>query len=442
MDHLLEKATRQHTKDHNSRLVLRTIYDRGEVSRADLARLTQLTRTTISEVVVELIERGLVEEIGHGSVAVGRTPMMLSVVDDSRHVVAVSVSNDEIHGALVNLRGSLRHELRLPLPSREGESALKHQPELAPEATESSESSSRKAESLPSVAAAADYASGVLATIYRVIDELTRSAERPLLGIGINTPGLIDTTSGTVLRTVNFGWEDLPLGGLLHQRYRLPVSVANDSQTLALARYMFGQAPNTPNLVLIKVGRGIGAGIVLGGHLFSGDGYGAGEIGHMVVVENGVLCKCGNRGCLETVASSAVIVAQARALAAADPTSALHSRASSAEALTIAELAAAAEAGDEALGAIIAEAGRYLAIAVANIVSVLNIRQIVITGRVAPLGDLLGDAIRSELARRALPALVRGTRVEVASVGPDAPLIGAIAPLLTAELGLVRLQRR
>jgi predicted NBD/HSP70 family sugar kinase len=400
VDHLLEKATRQHTKDHNSRLVLRTIYDRGELSRADLARQTQLTRTTVSEVVGELIERGLVEEIGHGAVAVGRTPMMLSVVDDSRHVVAVSVTNDEVHGALVNLRGSLRRELRLPLPSRTGDA--------------------------------------VLATIYSVIDGLTGSAERPLLGIGINTPGLIDTTTGTVLRTVNFGWEDLPLGGLLHERYRLPVSVANDSQTLALARYMFGQAPDTPNLVLIKVGRGIGAGIVLGGQLFSGDGYGAGEIGHMVVVEGGARCECGNYGCLETVASSAVILREASALAGADPGSALYGRAT----LTIADLAQAAAAGDAGLRAIVAAAGRHLAIAVANIVSVLNVRQIVITGRVAPLGDLLGDAVRAELARRALPALVRGTSVEVAPVGVDDPLVGAIAPLLTAELGLARLQRR
>ncbi len=404
MDYLLEKATRQHTKDHNSRLVLRAIYDRGEVSRADLARLTHLTRTTISEVVGELIERGLVEEIGHGAIAIGRMPIMLSMADDSRHVVAVSVTNDEVQGALVNLRGSLRREARLPLPSRESAT--------------------------------------VLATIYALLDDLTHRAEHPLLGIGINTPGLVDARSGTVLRAVTFGWEDVPLGNLLKERYRLPVSVANDSQTLALARYMFGENPSTPNLVVIKVGRGIGAGIVLGGHLFSGDGYGAGEIGHMVVVENGVRCNCGNHGCLETVASSAVILRQAYELAVANSHSALHHRATSPDALTVADLAWAATAGDAGIHQIIAGAGRYLAIAVANIVSVLNVHQIVITGRVAPLGNLLGDAIRIELARRALPTLVRGTLVEVAEMGPEAPLVGAIAPLLTQELGLARLQRR
>ncbi|MBX0328026.1 ROK family transcriptional regulator [Oscillochloris sp. ZM17-4] len=399
MDHLLEKATRQHTKDHNSRLVLRTIYEYGEISRAALARLTQLTRTTVSDVVGDLIARGLVEEVGHGATGVGRTPMLLSVVDDSRLVVAVSVTNDEIHGALVNLRGGLRQQARMTLTDHGG--------------------------------------AAVLAMIYAMIDALARAAEQPLLGIGITTPGLIDPATGTVLRAINVGWEDLPLGALLQERYGLPASIANDSQTLALARYMFGEPVDTPNLVLIKVGQGIGAGIVLGGHLFAGDGYGAGEIGHMVVVDDGPPCKCGNRGCLETVASSAVILRQARALAA-DPASPLHGIA----ALTIDDVARAARDGDAGVRAIVEAAGRYLAIAVANIVSVLNVRQIVISGRVAPLGDLLGAAVRDELGRRTLPALAKGTLVEVVAMGPDAPLVGAAAPLLTYDLGLARLQRR
>ena len=96
MHSLLKKATRQHTKDHNSRLVLQTIYDGGQMSRADLARLTHLTRTTVSEVVGELIEQGLVEEVGQGRSAVGRTPTLLSVVDDSRHVIAVNITNAEL----------------------------------------------------------------------------------------------------------------------------------------------------------------------------------------------------------------------------------------------------------------------------------------------------------------------------------------------------------
>lgn len=401
-EHLLEKATRQHTRDHNSRLVLRTIYEYGEISRADLARLTRLTRATISEVTGDLIERGLVEEVGHGQVAIGRTPILLSVIDDARLAVAISVTNDEVTGALVNLRGTI-HQTAQRLIERRGDA--------------------------------------VLAGIVAVAEDLLRAADQPLLGIGINTPGLIDTSTGTVLRAVSFGWEEFPLGATIQQRFGLPTYVANDSHSLALAEYMFGAAQGTSNLVVVKVGKGIGAGIVLDGHLFSGEGYGAGEIGHLVVAPGGPRCECGNDGCLETVASSAAILERARALARANPSSPLLSRGSP-DAITMHDVARAAMAGDTDTTAIVAEAGRHLGAAVAGLVSVLNVRRIVITGRVAPLGELLRAPLVDELARRALPALTRNTQVEILAMGADAPLLGAIAPLLTYELGLARLQRR
>lgn len=403
-DLLLEKATRQHTKGHNSRLTLRTIYEYGEISRAGLARLTQLTRATVSEVVGELIAVGLVEEVGQGVVAVGRTPTLLSVVDDARQVAAISVTNDQVRGALVNLRGALRHTHVRQLPNCDGNS--------------------------------------VLAAIYSVVDQLIKSADRPLLGIGINTPGLIDTAAGTVVRAVTFGWVDLPLRALLQERSRLPVYVANDSHSLALAEYMFGPGQGTPNLVVLKVGLGIGAGIVLGGHLYAGEGYGAGEIGHLVIEPGGEACLCGNRGCLETVASSAVILRHARELAEADTTSLLHRLAPDAAALTLADIALAADEGDEGARQIIETTGRALAAALASLVSVLNVRRILITGRVAVFGERLRVAVCDELAHRALPALVQATEVEVAVMGPDAPLLGAAAPLLTYELGLERLMQR
>lgn len=404
MDHLLEKATRQHTRDHNSRLVLRTIYEYGEISRADLARLTQLTRATVSEVVGHLIERGLVEEVGHGAAAVGRTPILLSVVDEARQVAAISVTNESVAGALVNLRGGLSAETASALTSRDGGVALE--------------------------------------AIYAVADRLVAAAARPLLGIGINTPGLVDIAAGTVVRGVSFGWEDLPLRALLQERYGLPAYVANDSHSLALAEYMFGRDQGTPNLVVVKVGNGIGAGIILSGRLYTGEGSGAGEIGHLVVDAGGAPCKCGNCGCLETVASAPAILQRARAQGYGDPGSPLRALAPEPAALTLALLAQAAREGDPAARAVIDEAGRSLGVAVAGLVSVLNVRRVLLTGRVAVLGELLGTAVRAELARRCLPALARQTAVEVAPMGAAAPILGAAAPLLTFELGLERLTQR
>lgn len=400
---LVEKATRQDIRDHNSRLVLRMIYDTSEISRASLARLTQLTRTTVSEVVGGLIEQGLVEETGQGAPAIGRTPTLLRVVDDSRQVIAVSINGDELRGALVNLRGVIQHRASVPLEGRDGAEVLKGLPIL--------------------------------------IDDLVQSATSLLLGIGVSTPGLVDAPSGTVVRAINLDWRNLPLRAQLEARYQWPVRVARDSHTIALTEYLFGQSENLNNLVAIKVGVGVGAGILLNGQLFSGDGYGAGEIGHMVVMENGEPCKCGNTGCLETVASTRAIIRRAQAVAEADPRSMLH-RFAAGGPLTIETVIQAFQAGDPAVQRIIAHVGRYLGIITANFVAILNIRRVVITGRVAPFGAALRDAVVHEVGQRVLPALAETTEIAVIDQGHDAELLGAAALLLTGELGLGRIVRR
>jgi predicted NBD/HSP70 family sugar kinase len=403
MHNLLKKATRQHTKDHNSRLVLQTIYDGGQMSRADLARLTHLTRTTVSEVVGELIDQGFVEEVGHGPSAVGRTPTLLSIVDDSRHVIAVNITNAELQGAVVTLRGVIRYRAQLPLHGQDG--------------------------------------NAVLVQLFSFIDDLVKATDRPVLGIGISTPGLIDTTSGIVRRAVNFGWQDLLLRNIVQSHFNLPIYVANDSHMVALAEYMFGQPQTSANLVVIKIGRGIGAGIVLNGQLFTGDDHGAGEIGHVMVLEDGPLCACGNYGCLEAVASVAWIVRRAQEIAAVVTTSSLNQYIAEDRTIDLDAVVQAFNAGDLAVRRMIEEVGRHLGVAVANLIGVLNIRRVVITGRVAPFGQALGEAIRQELRRRVLPALAEATDVEVVTQGPNAVLLGTSALVLTNELGLTRLVR-
>ena len=161
----MKKATRQHTKTHNSQLILQTIYDRGRVSRADIARLTGLTRTTVSDIVGELMEDGLVAEVGIGPSADGKPPILLSVVADSRHIIAIDLANSEFRGAVVNLRGEFRHRLELPVGDRDGDEALE--------------------------------------MVYRLVDELIALTDSPILGIGIGSPGLMDARHGVVRKSVN-----------------------------------------------------------------------------------------------------------------------------------------------------------------------------------------------------------------------------------------------
>jgi N-acetylglucosamine repressor len=392
---LMKKATRQQIKTHNNRLILKSIYDNPEISRADIARLTGLTRTTVSDVVSDLIADGLVEEAKVGPSAGGKPPILLNVVDDARMMIGIDLANSEFRGAIVNLRGQIKQRVSLPIDEQDGQAALD--------------------------------------LVYQLIDELLQ--EQTILGIGIGTPGLMDAHKGIVRNAVNLNWTNLPLRDLLQERYNLPVYIANDSQVAALAEHTFGSSKDadTSNLVVIKIGRGIGAGLIINRQLYYGDGFGAGEIGHVVVVEDGELCRCGNRGCLETVASSRAMV---RAAQQRYDESHLDQFAARPEDITTNTLLKAYEAGDPVVQAVVRQAGGYLAIAVANLVGALNIERIVIAGSSARFGEGLVTPVRERLDNLTLPALASRTDLEVSHLGTDIVILGAAALLLANELGL------
>jgi N-acetylglucosamine repressor len=390
------KATHAQTRQHNHRLVLRTVYEFGPISRAEVARSTGLTRTTVSDVVTDLLDDGMVEEVGRGPSSGGKAPIMLSIVGDARQVIGLDLGESIFSGALVNLHGEVRRVVELPVDGRNGDDAL--------------------------------------ALVYKLVDELLADATVSPLGIGVGTPGLVDTRTGTILWAVNLDWQNLPLGGLLAERYGLPTNVANDSQAAALAEYTFGDGPRQANLVTIKIGRGIGAGLVLNGSLFQGDGFGAGEIGHVAVVDDGASCRCGGFGCLETVASSRAIAVRAGVLAAELGTP-LAGRAGSGE-LAFAAVLDAYRAGDRAARTAALEAARYLGRAVAGLIGALNIGRIILDGPVTDFGSEWLAAVRDEAARRSFGLLSRNTEIVVGRLEPNVVVLGASALLITRELGL------
>lgn len=395
----MKKATRQQTKSHNQQLILKTIYQHGQISRADIARQTGLTRTTVSNLVADIIAEGLVEEVGLEPSTGGKPATLLSVIDESRHLIGIDLANSEFRGGILDLRGCLKHRLTLPVDDRNGEAAQE--------------------------------------LVYELIDALVASTTRPLLGIGIGSPGLMDAKRGIVRQSVNLNWRNLPLRKLLKARYRVPVYIANDSQVAALGEYTFGQHSGINNLVVVKVGRGIGAGIIIEGRLFFGDGFGAGEIGHIMVVENGQICRCGHFGCLETVVSSVAIVRQAQAIARQDPHSALHQFAAHPQKINMETTLKAFEAGDPALQEAISRVGHFLGIGVANLVGTLNIQKVVIGGSVARFGQALLEPIRAEVRQRSMEMLARDTAIELSRLGQDIVVQGAAALLLTQELEIV-----
>jgi N-acetylglucosamine repressor len=377
----MKKATHQQTKQHNRDLVLRTIFANESVSRAEVARVTNLTRTTVSDMVNGLLAEGLVEEVGRGESIGGKSPILVSVVADSRYLIGLNLGQDKFIGAIVNLRGDIKEMVEVPVHDDNGQNAL----ELA----------------------------------YQIIDQLIRKKIKPIVGIGVGAPGLINTREGVVINAVNLQWQDLPLGQLLRKKYKLPVSVLNDSQATAIGEYVYGgQHAADENLIVVNVRHGIGAGILINGRLFQGDGGGAGEIGHVVVQENGELCRCGKRGCLETISSARAVIQQLKVK-------------------SLDQAQSAFEAGETKTNQVVLAAGHFLGKSLGNLIGTLNIQKIVITGDMTRFGNAWLDAVNSSMQGAALSRMSEGTRLELGRLDYRACILGASAFLLLDDYSLL-----
>jgi predicted NBD/HSP70 family sugar kinase len=377
----MKKATHQQTKQHNRDLVLRTIFANESISRAEVARVTNLTRTTVSDVVSSLLAEGLVEEVGRGESIGGKSPILLSVVADSRYLIGLNLAQDKFIGAIVNLRGEIKEMVEAPVHDDNGENALN--------------------------------------LVYQMIDQLMKKKIKPIVGIGVGTPGLVNTREGVVVNAVNLEWQDLPLSQLLEKKYKLPVLVLNDSQAAAIGEFVYGgeHAPDQ-NMVVVNVIHGIGAGILINGRLFQGDGGGAGEIGHVVVRENGELCRCGKRGCLETVASARAVVKQMK----------MNS---------LGEVVSSFTAGNPVATATIENAGHYLGASLANLTATLNIQKIVLTGDMTRFGEKWLNAVSESMQAGVFSRMTERTTLEIGRLDYRACILGASAFLLLDDYSLL-----
>lgn len=254
---LLPHAARQ----HNRALVLQTLMTLEVASRADIARETKLTRVTVSDLIADLIDTGLVEELGQStSGRPGKPATLLQVEPNSRNVVGLDLSNlGVLRASVFNLRGEIVWE-----DSKQTEKLVGD-------------------EAASAVLDFAKHAAG--------------AAQAPLLGVGVGSPGII-SPAGTVVTAPNFRWENYPLGAILEEQLAVPVHVANDANAAVMAATRIDGLQD--DLMLITIGYGVGSGVLLDGVPRLGPQYAAGEIGHLVVgTDGGPSCACGKQGCLE-----------------------------------------------------------------------------------------------------------------------------------------------
>ncbi len=273
---------------------------------------------------------------------------------------------------------------------------------------------------------------GPNAVIGRMLDTARDLAARKGLdasdvrAIGIGCPGPLDQETGIVLDAPNLMWKDVSLAAPMAEATGRPVYVENDANVAALAENRLGAGRGTSNMMYITVSTGIGSGLILGGRLYVGASGGAGELGHVTMLADGPLCGCGNRGCLESLASGTAIARRAREIAARPGGEGiLRAAGGDMRAIDASLVASAATAGDAEAAAIMRAAFEYLGIAVANVVNLLNLDMVVIGGGVARVGDMLFDTVRRLVRLRSFACMARDVTIVPASLGADAGALGA-----------------
>ena len=395
-----QKATRQDTKEHNRDIVLKAFFDYESISRAEIARITGLTRATVSSIASSFLDEGLVKRVGRGESIGGKAPVLLSLIADARYLIGINLEQDKFVGAIINLRGEIKEEIAFSLGENDGQDAVD--------------------------------------LIYQILDHLLAKDWAPVVGVGVAAPGLINTKEGVVISAVNLAWQDLPLAELIQQRYHLPVAILNDSQAAAIGEYVYGREHKpSKNLIVVSVRYGIGAGILIDGKLFQGDGGGAGEIGHVVAQKDGLPCRCGKQGCLETIASSRAIVNRARELAPNAPNSILPK---DPDAITFDRLVDAFFAADSLAQEIVSEAGRYLGASIANLISILNIHNIILTGSMTAFGEAWLQAIQDATSQAAFTSMALDTDIRIGKPELRSPILGASASMLLNNYSLLFLK--
>ncbi|HHS2854610.1 TPA: ROK family glucokinase [Streptococcus agalactiae] len=248
------------------------------------------------------------------------------------------------------------------------------------------------------------------------------------LGIGMGSPGAVDRTSKTVTGAFNLNWADTQeVGSVIEKEVGIPFFIDNDANVAALGERWVGAGANNPDVVFVTLGTGVGGGVIADGNLIHGVAGAGGEIGHMIVdPENGFMCTCCNKGCLETVASATGVVRVARQLAEQyEGSSAIKAAIDNGDTVTSKDIFIAAEDGDKFANSVVERVSRYLGLAAANISNILNPDSVVIGGGVSAAGEFLRSRVEKYFVTFAFPQVKKSTKIKIAELGNDAGIIGA-----------------
>jgi predicted NBD/HSP70 family sugar kinase len=375
-------------RERNRSLVLDALRELGVASRAAVARHTGLSRSTVSSLVAELQEAGLVIDRRdgpepEGTARGGRPPTLIGLDRSAGVAVGIDYGKRHLAVAAADLSHTVLAESWREMPEGYGaESGLDEASDLVREVLDSAG-----------------------------VDRST------VIGVGLGLPGPINLATGMIGSAgILPGWVDVCVADQMSERLGLPVQVDNDANLGALSELHWGAGRGSSSLAYLKVSTGIGAGLVVGGRLFRGAGGTAGEIGHTMIDETGPICRCGSRGCLETMAAGPAIVELLRPSLGED--------------LTAEGVLERAANGDPGCKRAIGDAGRYIGSALADLCNLVNPERIVVGGSIGASGEVLLEPMRNAVRHRVIPSAGEDVEIVPGALGDRAELLGAVALVL------------
>lgn len=378
-------------KEFNQAGVLDLIRLHGTISRAEISNLTGLSPTAAGTIVSALLEKGYIHEVGEGKSSGGRRPILLELMPRSFFSAGIDLDVDGMRVILIDITGTIIYESFYPL---------------------------RKGKPFP------DVIRKVSEITSKITDEVKIKQDR-LLGVGISIPGIIDTNRKRIIFAPNMEWNDIDMEACLYENFNVPIYVENEAMASAVCENWIGCCRDLSDFICINIGTGIGSGIFTGGRLYRGVGGSAGEVGHIVVNENGPECGCGNYGCLETMASTVSIIERVKKLSSVGSAEGCRKLHDNLDKISLDSVVESARNGDEAVRAVLMESAGYIGIAISYIINMLNPSKIVLGKEFVKYADLVIDYVKSVVIQKALKHPQSHLKVEVSDIGEKSSALGA-----------------
>ncbi|WP_077297904.1 ROK family transcriptional regulator [Virgibacillus pantothenticus] len=382
----MQRGTFQLMKSVNKSIILNKIRTCEPISRAQIAKETELTPPTVSSIVKELLGQNMVYESDSGQSMGGRRPTMLQINKTAFYLVGVDAGPEKVETIVADLGGKITERVSFTL-----ESPITN----------------------------VSFLDAIKQSIYQVLQNASIQID-DTMGIGVAMHGVVEVTTGTSLYAPNLQLTNVPIKEELEKEFHVTTKVENDARAMALGEAWFGGHGELGSMVAVNLGRGVGAGIVTDGKLFHGAEDIAGEIGHMTIDINGDVCECGNRGCLQTFATGSAIAKRAhQKLAEQGEENGFK--------LTGESVFELAKAGNSLYIDVLKETGFIIGVGLTNVIHIVNPEKIVLGGGVMNSEEFLLPVIRKTIKNNALTERAKNTEVTVTKLGKDATVLGAVA---------------